>query len=118
MGSAYYRKLRSQYAVDNAKEHTLKPKDPDQKVNEDFKVALVALQCIPCKPAKLIEWCRHAEALNQRELCGLYKTQLMLRPSCSRPKHTRTERGTITDSESMHNEQLVISVGAIKYDGL
>ena len=29
-------------------------------------------------------WCRHAEALNQREICGLYRTQLLLRPSASR----------------------------------
>lgn len=84
MGGQYYRQLRIEYSSSDPVEKILVPKTPIQPVQEEFKNALVGLQSVPCVPAKIVEWCRTAPPLNQRELCGLYKSQLLLRPSASK----------------------------------
>lgn len=80
MGAAYYKARRAEYGeVAGASETVLKPKKADELINADFKEAIVRMQQSPSKPLGLLDWCRGGCMLNQRELCGFYKTQLLLR---------------------------------------
>eukprot|EP00972_Heterocapsa_arctica_P045644 6737425-Heterocapsa_arctica.AAC.1 len=65
MGSAYYRALRQDYGRCEPGKMGMVPMNPDEKVCDEFKAALVAMQCTPFKSGKLMEWCKTGDALNQ-----------------------------------------------------
>ena len=84
MGANYYRDLRQWYSGEESPMAKLAVKDNNEKVRQELIDALVAMKSNPPNRGPLSEFLSSAVGANQRELVGILKAMLELRPGLSK----------------------------------
>jgi hypothetical protein len=88
MGSNYYRMLKDKYRSSDSVVKKLEVENQHELLSPELRTALVALKNANCNKSPLLEFMSRVETLNQREVIGLFRGTLDLKPNISQ-KHTQ-----------------------------
>jgi hypothetical protein len=88
MGSNYYKMLKDKYRSSDSVVKKLEVLNHSELIDPGLRKALVALKSANCNKSPLLEFMSGVETMNQKEVIGLYRGTLDLKPNVSQ-KHVQ-----------------------------
>jgi hypothetical protein len=83
LGALYYKALQTKYGDGNTLYDEFKPTSPKERLDDNLVKAVAAHRASNSNKVPLIEWMAVSSAPPQRELCGILRCAMLLRPSAS-----------------------------------